>query len=695
MTLDAAVPASTIGVDLTRKMSEFEALATRLRAAANGEFDDLIAKIDNSLRKSVAGVSVIGQVKAGKTSLLNGFMGKPEFLPSDVNPWTAVVTNMYFGNPDGPEDGGRFTFFDDTQWKKFASREGRLAELAGSIPGSSYDLSDISAEVEEMRKRAEMRLGEQFQQLLGKSHRFSSINTDILARYICAGDDPEQLVKNPVMGRFADITREASIYFGKERFGYPLRLIDTPGLNDPLLIREEITLQCLEHSDIFVLVLSAHQAFSSADMYLLRVLNALRLDRLVVFVNRCDELTNPIDDIPEIASHIKTMLSRENPNTTIPVIFGSALWAEYAMGQAVTVDPAKFDMFLSGRDAALASAKAVFDTEEKVKAWVASGLPALDDAIAGLMDAGIGESWLQSARVDLGNVSRIVEGDAKRRISALRRQLALMQDQEPPAEDDATETDTRSFAEAEEQIQKMLIRFKVALEATSSTVFGDVQNGLRAVVDNFIKDETKKFRAAYAKLKRGKSTSTYSIDPIPLRAGMNRYFRMEFPIVQTKILAKLEEEAETLATALVELGFEEASDIQVNTVQLSGDTPNTTALSKVVSFDMPSKFWKGWFGKFKSEDEVEKALGKMIRSQFLPIENELLEDATDKLTTASQAAIKSFHELQSAILSTRRGQAQHGAEEVQGSIDELQARLADLEARVALCQEIRQEQEAA
>ena len=693
MTTEIAIPPSSIGRMMSQKMKKFEALEAKIRDVTEGEFDDLLKRIDDPLHEAIAGVAVIGQVKAGKTSLLNGFMGKQEFLPSDVNPWTAVVTNMYFGKPGGPHEGARFLFFDDEQWKKFSSRDGRLAELANSIPGGAYDMEDIVAEVNQMRERAELRLGDQFHQLLGKAHKFSTASTDVLARYICAGDDPEQLVKNPVMGRFADITREANVYFGTERFGYPLRLIDTPGLNDPLLIREEITLQCLEDSDIFVLVLSAHQAFTSSDLYLLRVLNALRLDRLVIFVNRVDELTNPSADIPDILKHIRGMLAKENPEASIPVLFGSAVWAEYATGGDVEFDSEKATYFAKGRTKDITAATDAFGSEERAKAWVASGLPTLDRAITELMDNGIGETWLKSARIDLNNMLEIVGSDTKRRIQALERQIAIMNDEIPP--DAAVSEDQSNFEDVEDTIGSMFTRLKVTLEAVSSDSFNEVQRGLRNLVEEFIAEETVRFKDFFATTKKKKSDEGYSIDPTPLRSSMNVYFRTEFPIVQTKILAKLDEESEELSRRMVEMGIEEAANIKVNTAKLADDAPNTTALSKAVSFDMGSKYWKGWFGKFKSDDEVIKSLGKMIRSQFLPVETELLENATDKLVESSSAAINSFQSLQKALLSTRRGQAQHGAEELTGSMDELRERIEKLQSRAETCAGIAGELEAA
>ena len=66
-------------------------------------------------------------------------------------------------------------------------------------------------------------------------------------------------------------------YFDIGHFPFPLTVTDTPGVNDPLLIREEISRQYLKESDFFVVVLSAHQALSRADLKLFRLMQALEL----------------------------------------------------------------------------------------------------------------------------------------------------------------------------------------------------------------------------------------------------------------------------------------------------------------------------------------------------------------------------------------------------------------------------------
>ena len=55
-------------------------------------------------------------------------------------------------------------------------------------------------------------------------------------------------------GLYSDITRKAEVYFDIGHFPFPLTVTDTPGVNDPLLIREEISRQYLKESDFFVVV---------------------------------------------------------------------------------------------------------------------------------------------------------------------------------------------------------------------------------------------------------------------------------------------------------------------------------------------------------------------------------------------------------------------------------------------------------
>lgn len=274
-----------------------------------------------------AQVSLIGQVKAGKTALANALLGESNLLPSDVNPWTSVVTSMHINCI--PPKGKRaiFRFFDNEDWDDLVSDSGRIIQVAKKAKLDSR-LDELVEQVQELRTRTQERLGKNFELLLGNNHSFSAFNGDLVKRYVCLGEDDALQDRE---GRFADLTKSADLYLESDYFEYPITLADTPGVNDPFLIREAATLQNLGTSDVCVIVLSAHQALSSVDLGLMRLLKSLQSKRLIAFVNRIDELPDPENQIHEIRDYITGILKKQKLDSDIPIIFGSAAWADAAI----------------------------------------------------------------------------------------------------------------------------------------------------------------------------------------------------------------------------------------------------------------------------------------------------------------------------------------------------------------------------
>jgi hypothetical protein len=152
--LNTVAPPSKIGRSLLRRRSGILSLCERLQSAIGPDQANLIGDIAQRLQGKMASVSFIGQVKAGKTSLMNAFIGQPGFLPSDVNPWTAVITRLTFGKEGVNHGSAIFSFFDDAEWQSFTHRDGRLQEVIKTIPGSEDKISEVEGEVERMRARA-------------------------------------------------------------------------------------------------------------------------------------------------------------------------------------------------------------------------------------------------------------------------------------------------------------------------------------------------------------------------------------------------------------------------------------------------------------------------------------------------------------------------------------------------------------
>jgi signal recognition particle receptor subunit beta len=316
-----------------RELAEIAAATFRLAAELRPMLDDgavaAFRKLVEDAERDACRIAVVGQVKAGKSTLVNALIRRPGFLPTDVNPWTSVVTNMHFGRR--PVAGAVYQFFDEADWRHLAAG-GRLLELSQRL-GVTLDADTLANQVQAMRERAERRPGQQFQQLLGKQHRFASASAEVLKRYVCVGDldrDPAGGLEPP-LGRFADITKSADLYFDLPPFAYATTIVDTPGTNDPFLVRDELSREALKSADAYIIVLNAQQALSSSDLDLLRMLRGLQKSRLVVFINRVDLLANPAEDGASVAAHIRSKLAVEFPGVAIPVIAGSAAWAESVM----------------------------------------------------------------------------------------------------------------------------------------------------------------------------------------------------------------------------------------------------------------------------------------------------------------------------------------------------------------------------
>jgi hypothetical protein len=271
--------------------------------------------------------ALIGQVKAGKTMLTNSIAGLPGMLPSDVNPWTSVVTSIHINTPKPAGCNAIFTFYTAEEWANLTESGGRLGELARRADFET-EISEMRLQVAQMQMRTEQRLGANFSMILGQQHRFNGFSPAVLEKYVCLGEDTSP---NLGSGRYADVTRSADLYIDEPTYGLPITIADTPGVNDPFLARERATLETLARSDVCVVVLSAHQSFSTVDLALLRILMALQSEQIVLFVNRIDELENPDEQIREIDSFIRGILREKSINANLPIVYGSAAWAEMAL----------------------------------------------------------------------------------------------------------------------------------------------------------------------------------------------------------------------------------------------------------------------------------------------------------------------------------------------------------------------------
>ena len=302
-----------IGSELRRLISVLTQAGGELHGVTARVLAGQIKELMGSMAALSCRIAVVGQVKAGKSSFINALIERGDLLPTHVNPWTAVATRVHFGTPGKPVTGSDFTFFSAEEWERLGSKGGEGAGLEDGFA--------------EMKQRAEIRLGEQFHHLLGKAHFYQTAQPGILQNYLCAGPPVEEVSREIKAGRYADITKAANVYFPLPPMAVPSIIIDTPGTNDSTHLRHRITREIIEGADIYIVVITAWQALASSDVSLLELLRELEKRRIIVFVNRIDELNERAADAEQVVSHVRTQLARIFPDVAIPVVAGSAKWA--------------------------------------------------------------------------------------------------------------------------------------------------------------------------------------------------------------------------------------------------------------------------------------------------------------------------------------------------------------------------------
>lgn len=319
-----------IGSVLEQTRRELLAIGGELGEILEPAGTQLTSEMQHLLDQQVCTIAVVGQIKAGKSSFINALVGRPDFLPTHLNPSTTAITRLHFNQPSQSGDAAVFHFFNEEQWRELASGTGPLRELTQRmVPG--FEPALLRQSVFAVMSRAESRLGADYMQLLGRSHAFAVIEPATLMKYVCVGPlgDPGDV------GLYSEVTRSADLYFDDGPFAFPVTLVDTPGTSDPFLVRDEITRRSLDKADAYVVVLSAHQPLSDGDLSLLRILRGLHKERIVVFINRIDELESLQTDLPEVIKYVRERLAIEFPGFEIPIVAGSAHYASDAQALAL------------------------------------------------------------------------------------------------------------------------------------------------------------------------------------------------------------------------------------------------------------------------------------------------------------------------------------------------------------------------
>ena len=232
------------------------------------EFNQFRIGADKLLGENkVLKIGVVGQVKAGKSSFLNSlFFDGENVLPRASTPMTAGLTVLEYGE----ENMFSIDYYNEKEWNTFEGKAKQyddfLQEQKGMLP-EGHNLSDeeiarmanISEDLTSAKELVSRCSGTARSKIKAQSFvetkTFSDISDlqDILADYVGAE------------GRYTSVVKSLTIKLNDERLKN-LRIVDTPGVNDPIQSREFRTREFLRECHGVFLLSYAGRFFDSTDV---------------------------------------------------------------------------------------------------------------------------------------------------------------------------------------------------------------------------------------------------------------------------------------------------------------------------------------------------------------------------------------------------------------------------------------------
>jgi hypothetical protein len=237
---------------IKEKITQYAEIAKTNEWIGEDEYNNILERVQND----VLTLGVVGQMKSGKSTFLNAFLFKDAVLPVASTPMTAALSVITYGEKEEVIA----EFYTDEEWEEIEQK-------------AIYDSDDPDIKAAKELKDKSAVLGDQIGQLLGKTQ--SAVISELI-NYVGAD------------GKYTPITKQVTIMKSDKRLK-GVRIVDTPGFNDPVVSREERTKKFLVEADAVILLLYAGRPFDKEDKDILfEKIKNVGIGKIIIGVNKYD-----------------------------------------------------------------------------------------------------------------------------------------------------------------------------------------------------------------------------------------------------------------------------------------------------------------------------------------------------------------------------------------------------------------------
>lgn len=276
---------------------------------------------ENVEGNNVLKIGVVGQVKAGKSSFLNSlFFNGENVLPRASTPMTAGLTVLEYGE----ENSFDVEYYNEAEWNTFCAKnreyEEALANFKNELRQQNPSITDDVAEqnalnsIDDVLKSAHELVDGCGAAAKGKIRPKSLIESQPFAGVEGLQDTLEKYVG--AHGAFTSVVKSLTIKMNHEGLRN-LRIVDTPGVNDPVVSRERRTREFLRSCHgVFFLSYSGHFFDATDQVFLSERIGGEGIGAVVMIASKFDAVLQQVgldfkDDIQGAMAHCERMLRKQ------------------------------------------------------------------------------------------------------------------------------------------------------------------------------------------------------------------------------------------------------------------------------------------------------------------------------------------------------------------------------------------------
>ncbi|MCG3673490.1 dynamin family protein [Aliarcobacter butzleri] len=241
---------------------------------------EILGELENThnyLNNQKFSIGITGVMNAGKSTMLNALMGR-EILGSAVVPETANLTIV----KHNPTDNAKVYYWNEQEWDR--------------IKKSASQLESMKDFVEETNRI----FGDKLKNYIRPVSRFDEIDIKDLSSYTSAEASGKKcnLVKYVELGSKLDFLSDG------------IEIVDTPGLDDPVIQREEITKEYISQCDMMIHLMNVSQSATLKDVeFIIDALLYQNISKLLVVITRADTVSK--EQLDEVIKYTKTSIEKQ------------------------------------------------------------------------------------------------------------------------------------------------------------------------------------------------------------------------------------------------------------------------------------------------------------------------------------------------------------------------------------------------